>query len=562
MRTRFAIFIIGLLILAAAAPGVGAAKSYRAERFDVDIVVQDDGALLVTETVVFRFSGDPFTYVYRDLPTSYTDSITIVSAGMDGQTLPPGEDAGQVEIDGGDTINVRWHFAPTSDTAHTFVLVYRALGVIRMNPEADVLAWQALPDDYEYTIASSTVTVSYPKAIQRVAVPRVTVGEASVETGDGQVRFVAQNLEPDSHLIVELGFAPGSLVTQPPQWQAVEIESNRLAQPLALASGALTLLGVGAIIAYVRRFRRPSASPVEADMRPTAPPGSLPPALGGAIGHAGGFAPGWDQALATLFDLSSRGMVQIEESPEKKWHRRHDFVFRLQSMPSDLRPFEQAALDLVFSTGADRQTSVKLSALQSWISSRLKAFKETLKQDAANRGWFDPGREQIRRGLFIASGLLFGVLLAFACLVVTAANPIWAFMLPLIALGLVDLALLIAGSVVSPLSETGAAERRQWEAFGKYLRRITEDKEPVNLAGAFQTLLPWATAFGLLKDWVDFFQKKGDLTVPAWFAPLANTADGSEIAIFAAMTHSASSAGASAGGAGGGAAGGGGSGAG
>ncbi|MFZ2618335.1 MAG: DUF2207 domain-containing protein, partial [Anaerolineae bacterium] len=83
MRTRFAIFIIGLLILAAAAPGVGAAKSYRAERFDVDIVVQDDGALLVTETVVFRFSGDPFTYVYRDLPTSYTDSITIVSAGMD-----------------------------------------------------------------------------------------------------------------------------------------------------------------------------------------------------------------------------------------------------------------------------------------------------------------------------------------------------------------------------------------------------------------------------------------------------------------------------------------------
>ena len=267
MRTRFAIFIIGLLILAAAAPGVGAAKSYRAERFDVDIVVQEDGALLVTETVVFRFSGDPFTYVYRDLPTSYTDSITIVSAGMDGQTLPPGEDAGQVEIDGGDTINVRWHFAPTSDTAHTFVLVYRALGVIRMNPEADVLAWQALPDDYEYTIASSTVTVSYPKAIQRVAVPRVTVGEASVETGDGQVRFVAQNLEPDSHLIVELGFAPGSLVTQPPQWQAVEIESNRLAQPLALASGALTLLGVGAIIAYVRRFRRPSASPVEAEGR-------------------------------------------------------------------------------------------------------------------------------------------------------------------------------------------------------------------------------------------------------------------------------------------------------
>lgn len=562
MRTRLAILMVGLLILAAAAPGVGAAKSYRAERFDVDIAVQEDGALLVTETVVFRFSGGPFTYVYRDLPTGLTDGITIVSASMDGQPLSWGKATGQVEIKDGETIEVRWRFAPTSDSAHTFALVYRALGVIRVEADANLLAWQALPDDYDYAITSSTVTVSYPKAIPLVKVPRVTVGEASMETGDGQVRFVAQNLEPDSHLIVELSFAPGSLVTQTPKWQAAAIESSRLAPPLGLASGALALAGIGAVVAYVRRLRRSSLTPLEAHLRPTTPPGSLTPALGGAIGHAAGFTLGWEQALATLFDLSSRGVVQIEESPEKKWYRRHDFVFRLLSEPANLRPFEQAALDLVFDRGAKRQTHVKFSALQSKISSRLGPFKQAVKQEAANRGWFDPDRERIRRSLFIASGLLFGVLLAFACLVVTSPNPIWAFMLPLMALGLVDLALLIAGSVVSPLSEAGAAERRPWEAFGKYLRSVTNNEEPINLAGAFQALLPWATAFGLLKHWVDFFQKKGDLSVPAWFAPLAVTADGSEIAIFAAMTHAASSTGSSAGGAGAGAAGGGGSGAG
>ena len=56
------ILLFGLLLPASA----GAAKDYWAERFDVDLEIQPDGALVVTETVVFRFEGGPFTYYFRN----------------------------------------------------------------------------------------------------------------------------------------------------------------------------------------------------------------------------------------------------------------------------------------------------------------------------------------------------------------------------------------------------------------------------------------------------------------------------------------------------------------
>ena len=63
------------ILLTFASP-VAAAKSYSADRFDVDIQVQPGRAALVKETVAFRFEGGPFTFAFRGLPTRYTDGLT------------------------------------------------------------------------------------------------------------------------------------------------------------------------------------------------------------------------------------------------------------------------------------------------------------------------------------------------------------------------------------------------------------------------------------------------------------------------------------------------------
>src|SRR5258708_6175807 len=77
-------FLILLLLLVPVVPAYAAsgtqtlpAKDYSADRFDAQITVQNDGTLLVKETVVFKFVGGPLTFVYRDVPTDKTDTISI-----------------------------------------------------------------------------------------------------------------------------------------------------------------------------------------------------------------------------------------------------------------------------------------------------------------------------------------------------------------------------------------------------------------------------------------------------------------------------------------------------
>ena len=186
---------IGLLAVLCLTMGVTHAqeKSYRADRFDVDMTVEEGGSVLVTETVVFDFVGGPFTYVFRELPLDHTDGISIIEASVDGVTYPVGSNPGQVEISTDNPMRITWHLEPTSNATHTVVLTYRADGVVRQEDGTDALYWQPLPDSYEYFIESSETAVTYPSSAELIAEPAVLAGTAVITQADNQVTFTTQN---------------------------------------------------------------------------------------------------------------------------------------------------------------------------------------------------------------------------------------------------------------------------------------------------------------------------------------------------------------------------------
>jgi len=572
--------LILLLLLVPVVPAYAAsgtqtlpAKDYSADRFDAQITVQNDGTLLVQETVVFKFVGGPFTFVYRDIPTDKTDSIAIQSAYMDDLFFSEGTGSGQVEIMQDNPIQVKWHFAPTSDATHTFVLNYRVQGVVQKEQNADALYWEALPTQYDYTIRSSTITVTYPQQATLLDSPQVRQGTATISTVPNEVTFSASNLSANTSLEIGLRFAPGSLITQPPHWQQQQEFVDVPILPFCSAGIVVFLLGTFLLILYYRRQRRHIIFDVEQNARLSEPPDDLPPAIAGALLNS---KPPWNQALATLFDLADRGIVGFVVTPAEKpgtgfrnkleWSNIPETHYLLERryQPDDLAPYEGALLAGLFPN--PQHNTIAMSRLSEVYSSQAQGFTELLKQDMLARGFFDPQRQRFGTELGAISLFLF---FFSAVGIVTGA---WLTVFPalgLLAIGIVASYLWI---MYSRQSEQGEQEARRWQAFSHYLTDMSTGQQPIGSLALFGQYLPYATSFGLLRNWITCFQRQGLIKVPSWFQALAIAPNANHTAFTHMMfytstinpsssSHSGGSSGGGGGG-GGGAAGGGASGAG
>jgi hypothetical protein len=434
------------------------------------------------------------------------------------------------------------------------------LGVVRQAENADLLLYQALPDSYEYTIASSTITFSYPPSAEIQGDVRVTTGNGQWQRFENQVVVTAQDLGPEETLIVEIPFAPGSLITEAPAWQRRQM-AEREAWPLWLAAaGVILVLGV-LVLAAVYRHYRPETR--EAPRLVYEPPSDLPPALAGAI-NGSGAEPAWSNALATLFDLANRGVLQIEELAEKKWFGRRDFVIRRVSDPAGLRPHERGLMEVLFETKRGSSAEVKLSDLSGRISSqKWKRFAEPLKAEMKDAGFISPQRKAARGGMIGG-----GVVLILLSLGMAIAVAIWNYP-PMLALAgglfLLGLVVSIAGATLSTLTDEGATKAAVWQRFADHLKEVTKGNAAVSGPGMFQRFLPFAASYGLLEAWAKWFQKEGWTELPPYFHALARAGEdgvAAFVALAAASGSSGGSAAGAAGAAGAGAAGGGASGAG
>lgn len=548
MWRKMSAAVVVLVALLLGVPGALAQdKSYSADRFDVDIAVNQDGSLLVTETVVFRFVGEPFTFVFREIPTDHTDGVEILEASVDGRSYPQGTNAGQVEIEPDDNIRVTWHMEPTANTARTFVLQYRMLGVVRQTETADLLRYQPLPDEFEYTIGSSTVTVSYPSSADLLETPQVTANTAQVDRSGSEVTFTRQNIEPNNTMVFEMTFAKGSLIATPPAWQARQAEQNALA-PLWL--GASLLIVVAGLVGAVMLWRNHQPQVKKSTAVYYEPPTNLPPAIAGVL-NGSGASPSWSNALATLFDLADRGILSIEELEKKSIFSGQDFEIVLLEEPGDLRPHENGLLRLLFETKGQRHKSVQLSKLGSAVTgSQWKKFTEPLEMEIKAAGYIDAERKS-RRTRVMAGSFVF-LILAVLIMILTALFEnvfgLWPMLLAL-SFFILFITLIIVSSTLTILTDEAKLMANEWQSFYQHLKDVTRSKAAVGETNMFNRFLPYAATYGLLHQWAKFFQKEGWTELPPYFHAL-NRADDHGMAAFVAMTAASSSSGGSAAGAG------------
>ncbi len=536
-------------------------KSYRAERFDVVVDALPDGSLSVQETVTFQFAGGPFSYVFRELPTDHTDGIVDIAAGVDGVPWPMGDGPGEVEITGRNPIEVTWHLSPTSNTTQTFTLFYRPLGVVRRGDAADVLDWQALPDEYDYEIDNSRLTIIYPPGGRLNAEPEVRAGNAAITTETDRVHFDMQSLSPGDPLVVRLPFTPGAFTAELPTWQTRQSAQDSRAWIWFVAAAAVL---AGGILAFNRAAQPFIRSLPKANSYLYKPPLDLPPAMAGYVANQ---TVGWQYGLATLFDLAARGFIQIEQITEKTTFRSPEFTVTLLERPQQPRPHEQSLLDLLFidKQGVEQEV-VTLGEMGKLItSSRWKEFSQSLEDEAAQEGLLDNSAKKRQKRIIGWGAVLMvaAIPLLLAAFLLRDTFGMWT----LVAVGAVFLIGFLGflfGASISPLSNKGFQISSAFEPFHHLLKDVAKGKTTLPDLTYFEAYLPYATAYGLAEPWVKGQAKSDYQQIPAYFR--AAGASGGEMAAFVSVISTASRSGgaaaASAGAAGAGAAGGGASGAG
>ena len=574
-KTLLPLVIVLALTTVVVAPAF-AAKDYRAEHFDVQFDLQPDGSALVTETVAFRFNGGPFPYAFRDIEPTETDGVTYLAASMDGDAMPLGANAGQVEVTGRDPLNVKWHFAPTSNTTHEFVVRYRVDGIVR-KLGADTIRWRAIPQAHDYPIDRSTITLTYPATTRLIEPPTLDREFESVALPNGY-RLATTDIPANHEVILTARFSAGTAAPAAPHWQLwqqqVDAATSR-ALPIGLLAGMATLiLGSIGLFTYARAHSRAvDASTATAwDTPPDdAALADAPPALAAKLTrHSQGF-------MGTLFDLAQRGVLEVRE--DKGWWGSKKFTLELRNADvplsaqplraQPLRAHEQGLLAAVFKPG---ETSVDMPSIPTRLARKRKAFDEPLEQALIDRGWLDPERKRQRRNLGVTCFLLMlaslglfllGLLGAGAALAADVNQmPVWAAILGVAAGGLViSIELLIICAAFSPLTPDGEAEAARWKNFARYLKQSSNNQQAVFSSDYFERYLPWAAAFGMGGAWARHFQRAGGAPLPVWFHTMPSS-HGDFGAVVAAMAASDSTGASAASGGGAGASGGGASGAG
>lgn len=548
---------IALLVSLLLATPASAAKSYYAERFDVQIDLQGDGSAIVTETVQFRFSGDPFTFAFREISAAETDGLTFLDASMDGVPMPLGSGVGQVEVEAGNRLKVTWHFPPTSDAARVFTVRYRAEGVIRKGT-ADTLLWRAVPEDHDYSISNSTITLTFPPGATLLEQP-ILSRDFEFASTDERIILTASGLADDEDLILTASFSTNSLTQSAPAWQVRQEQSKAAtakALPYGFGAGMLTLIlgGLG-LATYARaNARELNSSPVVSN---PSPPSDISPAVVGKLtGQQHAF-------MGAIFDLAQRGVLEVREE-KGFWGSKNHALIRTQNAVS-LKPFEQGFLDALFKPN---ETQINMNEVGMRLASKSKLLDKLLEQEFIQRGWLDLERKQ-KKGWLTAIGILmmfFSIAIGFIGMagggIFLSQDFEWVTLIAALigfsaGLFIFSLLLLIYTGMFSILTLAGEEQSARWKGFADYLKQVSKGREPAIRPDYFEKYLAYAAVFGLGVGWAKYFQQLGNVPLPVWFHAMAGS-DGDFGAMVAVMSAS-DSAGASAGGAGGGGASGGGS---
>ena len=543
----------------------------QADRLAMDFEVQADGAVVVTETITWRFpEGEERHGILRNVKVraGYQESetqyryyeLTGVSV-----TSPSGAPTDIAVSDFGAYRQIRVGSPSETVTgSHDYVVSYRLAHIV--NDIGDGTAefyYNVVDPSNGFPQRQVTSSVTAPAAATRAACFFGELGstETCEATAGNPATFTVPDLEAEEGASIVTSYPRSAFGDLTPDLREGDPDSSsgsalrpataRALGWLAIGIGVFVPLLAGALMGLLVWSR--GRDEQYAGLTPGLTPGigvDAPVVVGGPeptvavqFTPPAGVQPGMvgtilDEEVnlvdvtATLVDLAVRGHLTIARDDQGVF-RADDWVLSRTTPRAGgpaLSAYEQLLLDSVFSAG-DR---VALSQLKNRFKPTLDAVERLMYEEVVERGWFRRSPERQRSG-WVALGTVVSAASVFLLFFVGGplagvfgdagfpVAPTWVLFGGGVVTGLVVRAL---GTRMAARTATGSAVLVQSRGFERYI--ATAEANQIRWEEAqevFSRFLPYAIVFGLADRWARVFEEVAAaaaaaghaVAIPTWY---------------------------------------------
>ncbi|HXW17314.1 MAG TPA: DUF2207 domain-containing protein [Candidatus Acidoferrales bacterium] len=514
-QRRRTLALLAIIAIACLAAPPAFARQLTIQKFDSLVVVNTDGTIDVSETIIVQFTGQ-WHGIYRTIPVNYTTAQGFnYSLLLD--HIVATDDAGtplKVEVSRIDNYRqLKIYVSDATDATRTIMLHYRVEDGLRFFADHDELYWNATGDRWDAPLPRATAEIQVPVGTTGIHALAFT-GAYGATSQDSSVR-VAQN-DVTIETRNPLGFHQGLTIVV--GWDKGFVHEPTFADKATLFLRSNWILAVP-ILAFIVMFwlwwnfgRDPRLQPIAVQYEP---PDNLTPGEAGTLVDN---EASMRDITATLVDLAVKGYIVIEQTERDQMlgllHSK-DYTFHMKKPATswgDARPHEQSMLNGLFGGGSN--SSVKLSELRNHFYVNLPEIRDRIFEGLIGDGYYLHRPDIVRNG-FIVGAVFIGVAVGFFSISLLSQVTIVSAVVSAIAT-----AAIIAGFgwFMPARTVTGARAFEKVLGFEDFLRHVESDpiKRIEKTPEMFEKFLPYAMALHVESNWVKSFAGVA-MQPPQWY---------------------------------------------
>ncbi|MDZ7659751.1 DUF2207 domain-containing protein [Fodinibius sp.] len=526
------------------------AKSFEIPDVRVEVTINKDGTIHVTEHLTYVFDGD-FSWAEYQIPRQGFSAIRNIQIKENGKSYvnKNTKSAGTFSVAQNEkAIKVRWYYTAENEK-RIFTISYVLVGALTVGPQWSQFFWNYLSDERDKSTSQLNISIQLPDSVSADSLfgwTRRPKGQFNLQQSPGTFTFNASNIDDDEFAKVRVLFPTTvlnksqisttnedfSLNQAQKEEQAYQEKRDQKIEQQEYLSDLwetlnyiIILFSVGGFYFLYQKYGKRHSTSRFSSTETIMVPAQIRPAAIGWLMLGRNITS--NLLMATVLDLAREGYFNIQEEPPEEGFLADDKpTFSIERTTKqlnnkELQEWEKQILTFVEQRIKDghRKLHKIFEGTNSEVSSWFTKWKNELKEYAFDQEWID---KQSYTGCYLN--------IAIQSLLLIASIPalIYAGPVGLIALFVTIFALIFSFLIIRRTSE-GEEVYHQWSNYKEGLKNA---KEHNISSDKLDKHFIYGLAFGLGEEELENIIATNTDAVPVitWFTFSSNTSTVANVA--------------------------------